>query len=73
MMINCNAMVCEIYLLLLDWTLFFFSDFGFGVWIELLVLLSFDLDFSLDDCFRFWMLVWFSGFLVLDLDFWALE
>ena len=51
MMINRDAMVCEIYLLLLDWTLLFFLDFGFGVWIELPVLHSFDLDFPLDDCF----------------------
>ena len=31
--------------------------------------LLFDLDFPLDDRFRFWMLGWISGFLVLDSDF----
>ena len=46
---------------------FWFSvlELGLSSWFFLL----FDLDFPLDDCFRFWMLVWISGFLVLDLDF----
>ena len=41
MIINCDAMVCEIYLLLLDWTLLFFLVFDFGASIELLVFLAF--------------------------------
>ena len=65
MMINCDAVVCKIYLLLFDWTLlfsFWFSvlELGLSSWFSLL----FDLDFPLDDCFWFWMLVWISGFLV---------
>ena len=50
---------------------FWFSvlELGLSSWFFLL----FDLDFPLDDRFRFWMLGWISGFLVLiwilDVDF----
>ena len=40
-------------------------ELGLSSWFSLL----FDLDFPLDICFRFWMLVWISVFMVLDLDF----
>ena len=44
-------------------------ELGLSSWFFLL----FYLDFPLDDCFWFWMLVWISGFLVfiwiLDVDF----
>ena len=46
MIINCDAVVCEIYLLLLDWTLLFFLVFGFEAWIKLLVLLAFGFSFG---------------------------
>ena len=52
MMINCDAMVCEIYLFLLDWTMLFFLVFGFGARIELLV-------FS---CFLVWIFLWMIVF-----------
>ena len=45
--------------------LFSVLELGLSSWFFFL----FDLDFPLDDCFRFWMLVWISGFLVLDLNF----
>ena len=64
MMINCDAMVCEIYLLLFDWTLLLFLDLVLELGLSSWFFLLFDLDFPLDDCFRFWMLVWISGFLV---------
>ena len=69
-------MVCEIYLLLLDWTLLFFLVFGFGAWIELLVFLAFLFGFSFGQLFLVLdsgLDFWFSGFgfefLGLDLNF----
>ena len=74
MMINCNAMACEIYLLLLDWTLLLFLVFGFGAWIELLVFfLAFLFGFSFGRLFSVLdagLDFWFSGLdLVFGLDF----
>ena len=69
MMINCDAVVCEIYLLLFDWTLLFFLDLVLELGLSSWFFLLFYLDFPLDNCFWFWILVWISGFLVLDLNF----
>ena len=74
-MISCNAMVCEICLLLLDWTLLFFLVFGFGAWIELLVFLAFWFGFSFGQLFSvldagldFWFSDFGFGFWVWILD-----
>ena len=46
MMINRDAMVCEIYFLLFRLDIAFLFGFGFGAWIELLVFLAFLFGFS---------------------------
>ena len=47
MMINCDVVVYEIYLLLFDWTLLFFLDLVLELGLSSWFCLLFDLSFSL--------------------------